>query len=99
MLILLAGVVYWVNGLLGSHKRVDCMYELVGLDGVQFHHYSVSVAEVIEGRRDIISDGLSWVGNEFLVSSGVGQMFLNLIDVKGGVHGAYSATIIKRFDD
>ena len=34
MLILLAGVVYWVNGLLGSHKRVDCMYKLVGLDGV-----------------------------------------------------------------
>ena len=32
----------------------------------------MSVAEVIEGRSDIISDGLSWVGNEFLVSSGVG---------------------------
>ena len=26
-------------------------------------------------------------------------MFLNLVDVKGGVHVAYPAALIKRFDD
>ena len=28
--------------------------------------------KIIKGGEDIISDGLSWVSNEFLVSDGVG---------------------------
>ena len=34
--------------------------------------YSVSVVKIIKGGKDIISDGLSWVGIEFFVCEGVG---------------------------
>ena len=33
--------------------------------------YSVNVVEIIEGGKDIISDGLSWVRSEFFVCGGV----------------------------
>ena len=29
--------------------------------------YLVSVAKIIKGQKDIVSDGLSWVGTEFFV--------------------------------
>ena len=61
--------------------------------------YLMGFQKVIQSGEYIISDGLSWVGMEFLLSGGVGQMFLNLINVKTAVHEAYSATLIKRFDD
>ena len=61
--------------------------------------YSVGDVKVIEVRNDIISDGLSWVGVEFLIGGDVGKMLLNLVDVKGGVHEAYSTALIKRFDN
>ena len=54
---------------------------------------------IINAGEDNISDGLSWAGVGFRVYYGVSQVFLNLIDVKGGVYKAYSATVIKRFDD
>ena len=34
--------------------------------------YLVNVVEIIEGGKDIISDGLSWVRIEFFVCGGVG---------------------------
>ena len=34
--------------------------------------YSVSVVKIIEGGKDIISDGLSGLGTEFFVCGGVG---------------------------
>ena len=34
--------------------------------------YSVSVVKIIKGGKDIISDGLSWVGIDFFLSGGVG---------------------------
>ena len=34
--------------------------------------YSVSVLKIIEGGKDIISDGLSGLGTEFFVCGGVG---------------------------
>ena len=55
--------------------------------------------EIIQSGEDIISDGLSWVGIQFFVGGGVGQMFLNLTDIKGDVHEAYSTTFVKWFDD
>ena len=33
--------------------------------------YSVRVVKIIKGGKDIISDGLSWVGTEFFVCGGV----------------------------
>ena len=61
--------------------------------------YSVGHVEIIQSGEDIISDGLSWVGIQFFVGGGVGQMFLNLTDIKGGVHEAYSTTFVKWLDD
>ena len=34
--------------------------------------YSVSMVKIIEGGKDIVSDGLSGVGTELLVCGGVG---------------------------
>ena len=34
--------------------------------------YSVSVVKIIKGGKDILSDGLGWVGMEFFVCGGVG---------------------------
>ena len=34
--------------------------------------YSVSVVKIINGEKDIVSDGLSGVGTEFVVNGGVG---------------------------
>ena len=34
--------------------------------------YSVSVVKIIKGRKNIISNGLSWVGIEFFVCGQVG---------------------------
>ena len=34
--------------------------------------YSVSVIKIIKGRKDIISDGLSWVEVEYFTYGGVG---------------------------
>ena len=34
--------------------------------------YSVSVVKIIKDGKDIISDGLSWLGTEFFVCGGVG---------------------------
>ena len=34
--------------------------------------YSVSMVKIIKGGKDIVSDGLSGVGTEFLVCGGVG---------------------------
>ena len=34
--------------------------------------YSVSVVKIIKDGKDIISDGLSWVGIDFFLSGGVG---------------------------
>ena len=42
----------------------------------------------MKGGRDIILDGLSWVGIKFFLCRGVGYVFLNFTDVKGGVHEA-----------
>ena len=52
--------------------------------------YSVGDVKVTEVGKDIVSDGLSWVGVEFLIGGDVGKMLLSLVDVKGGVHEAYS---------
>ena len=61
--------------------------------------YLVSVVKIIKDGKDIISDGLSWVGAEFFVCRGVGQVFLKFADVKGGVHEAYSTPFVEWFDD
>ena len=34
--------------------------------------YSVGVVKVIKGGKGIVSDGLSWVGIDFLLNGGVG---------------------------
>ena len=34
--------------------------------------YLVSVVKTIKGGKNIVSDGLSWVGTEFFVCGGVG---------------------------
>ena len=34
--------------------------------------YPVSVVKIIKDGKDIISDGMSWVGAEFFVCRGVG---------------------------
>ena len=34
--------------------------------------YSVSAVKIIKGGKDIIFDGLSWIGIEFFVCRGVG---------------------------
>ena len=34
--------------------------------------YSVSVVKTIKGGKNIVSNGLSWVGTEFFVCAGVG---------------------------
>ena len=50
--------------------------------------YSVSVVKIINGGKDIVCNGLIWVGFEFFVCCGVGKVFLNFADVEGGVHKA-----------
>ena len=61
--------------------------------------YSVSAVKIVESGKDIVSDGLSWVRTEFFVCGGVGQVFLNFADVKGGVHEAYPTPFVEWFDD
>ena len=61
--------------------------------------YSVSVVKIIKGGKNITSDGLSWVGIEFFVCGGVGQVFLNFPDVKGCVHEAYPTPFLEWFDN
>ena len=61
--------------------------------------YSVSVVKIINGEKDIVSDGLSGVGTEFLVNGGVGQVFLNFADVKRSVHELYPTPLVEWFDD
>ena len=60
---------------------------------------TTSVVKVIKGGENIISNGLCWVSVKFLVSDGVVQMFLNLVDVKEGVYEVNPAVLIERFDD
>ena len=47
----------------------------------------------------MVSDGFSWVGTEFFVGEGVGQVLLDFADVKGGVHNVYLTHFVKWFDD
>ena len=61
--------------------------------------YSIGLVEIIQSGKDIISDDLGWLGTELLVRGGVGKVFLNFTDIKGGVHEAYSTTFIKWLDD
>ena len=73
MLILLVGVVYWVYELWGGHRRVEYVQDLLGLDGIWIRHlYGGCCEGIIDDGKNIISDGLSWVGIEFLVGGGVG---------------------------
>ena len=71
MLILLIAVVYRLYGLWGGHRRVEYVQDLVGLDGVWLCHLFGGCFVLIKGREDIISDGLSWISIDFLLS-GVG---------------------------
>ena len=66
-LILLIGVVHWVYEFWGGHGRVECMRVMVS--GVVIN--SAGAVKVIEGGKNIISDGLCWVSVKFLVSGGV----------------------------
>ena len=68
---LLVGVVYWVYGLWGGHRRVECMQDLVELDGVWSCHQFSGIVKVIKGGENIITDGLCWVSAKFLVSGGI----------------------------
>ena len=61
--------------------------------------YSVSVVKIVKGGKNIISDGLSWVGTELFVCGGVGLVFLNFADIKRGVPEAYLTSFVKWFDD
>ena len=65
----------------------------------RFIVYSVGVVKIIKCGKDIVSDGLSWVRNEFLVCVRFSQVFFNFNDVKGGVHEAYSIPFVEWFDD
>lgn len=44
----------------------------MGLDDVCLVIYSVGLLEIIQSKKNIISDGLSWVGIELLVRGMVG---------------------------
>ena len=56
---------------------------------------SVGLVEMIQSRKDVISDGLSWVRIYLFVHGGVGLVFFNFTVIKGGVHETYSTTIVK----
>ena len=56
---------------------------------------SVGLVEMIQSRKDVISDGLSWVRIYLFVRGGVGLVFFNFTDIKGDVHETYSTTIVK----
>ena len=60
--------------------------------------YLVGNVKIINGAKDIISDGVIWVAAKLLVCGGVGYVSHILIDIKDSVHEAYSATFFKRFD-
>ena len=92
MLKLLVEVVYSVCGLWGSHRTVECVRASVGLDDVWFRRpFCGSCGDNPEWKGHHFR-WLSWVGVQFFVCGGVGHMFLNFTDIKGGLHEAYSTT-------
>ena len=51
--------------------------------------------EIIQTRKDVISDDLSWVGIGLFLHVGIGQVFFDFTDIKGGVHETYSTNFFK----
>lgn len=85
MLILLVRVFYWDYGLWEVVENWS-VHVLVGLVGVCFHYLLGGVVKTIKGGKEIIPNGLSWAGIEFRVCGGFDLVFLNLLDIKIGVH-------------
>ena len=51
---------------------MECVWALVALGHAWLCHLFSSMVKIIEGGKDIVSDGLSGVGTEFLVCGRVG---------------------------
>ena len=95
--VLLVKVVYLVYGPWADHIIVECVRALVVQMMSGFFVYLMGVLKIIKGRKDIISDGLSWVRIEFLVCGGVSQIFFNFAEVKGGVPEAIPLLLLSVF--